>query len=385
MTKWMNAKINAKQKYTIIAELNSKHKLTVQTNRKYLKVIIECLMFTAQQNISQRGSDENRHNLGKISDTNRGNFLELLSLRCRDLPWLANMLTEKLGKHTQWTSPTVQNELLSILADHVLQRIVCDVKESKKFSIILDETSDISKTEQVALCLSYIANGTKKETFVGFYETKSTEGVVLYELVKQAICDLNLNLENIVGQCFDGAANMSGIHKGLAARMKECSPFALYIHCYAHLLNLAIQGTLTKIEPLRKALGQVQSLYNFIETSTKRHAIISDIKIEGKSIFKTLKSQSVTRWACHWEAVKAVLEELERIVKALLTLSKDKDVKTYNDSRSLLLSICDFDFIIGLCVLKVILLNTSSLSSYLQGKNIDVLNARRNASSLLKL
>ena len=82
------------------------------------------------------------------------------------------MLHEKLEKHTQWTSPKIQNELLSILADRVLQRIIIDVQESGKFSIILDETSDISRIEQVSLCLSYIADGIKKETFFGFYDTK---------------------------------------------------------------------------------------------------------------------------------------------------------------------------------------------------------------------
>ena len=95
---------------------------------------------------------------------------------------------------------------------------------------------------------------------------------------------------------------------------------------------------------------------------------------------KTLKSQSVTRWSCRWEAVKAVDQQLERIVKALLVLSTDKDVKTYSESRSLLHAICDFQFILGLCVLKIILSNTSSLSAYLQGKTVDVVTARRNAN-----
>ena len=131
--------------------------------------------------------------------------------------------------------------------------------------------------------------------------------------------------------------------------------------------------------PLRKALGQIQSLYNFIESSPKRHAIFNDIQIDGNPLVKTLKSLSVTRWSCHWEAVKAVYEELERIVKTLLILKDDKNVKTYTDSRNLLIGICDFDFIMGVCVLQIILSSTSSLSRYLQGKRIDVLKARNNA------
>ena len=66
--------------------------------------------------------------------------------------------------------------------------------------------------------------------------TASTEGEVLYELAKTAINKLDLRLENIIAECFDGAANMSGIRKGLATRMKECSPLGIYVHCYGHLL-----------------------------------------------------------------------------------------------------------------------------------------------------
>ena len=175
-----------------------------------------------------------------------------------------------------------------------------DVQESGKFAVIADEI-DISRTEQVSLCLSYIADGTKKEAFIGFYATKLTEGEVLFELLKKAIGDLHLDFENIVGLCFDGAATMSGMDKGVATRMKECCPFALYVHCSGHLLSLAIQDTMTQIEPVRNALGTIQSLYNFLEASPKRHAIFADIQSDLNPIVRSLKSLSVTRWSCHWE------------------------------------------------------------------------------------
>ena len=330
-------------------------------------------MFTAQQNIANRGSDENRKKIHEKSDSNRGTFLELLHLRTRDIPWLKNMLIKQLKKGIQWTSPMIQKELLSLLTQHALQRILQDVKKSGKFAVIVDETSDVSKTEQVFLCLSYIANGSKKETFVGFYDTKSTEGEVLYELVTKAIGDLGLNLEDIVGQCYDGAANMSGINKGLAARMKKTSPLAIYVHCFSHLLNLAIQDTMTSIEPLKHTLSTIQSLYNFLEGSTKRHAIFHGLK----SIVLTLKSLCVTRWSCHKDAVEAIFREIETIVKALLIMAADTDIKVSGRSKDLLKNICDFKFIFGLTLLRFILTNTNALSVYLQGKDIDVYNARK--------
>ena len=119
-----------------------------------------------------------------------------------------------------------------------------------------DETSYISRTEEVSLCLRCIINGETKETFVGFFATASMEGEVLYELAKTTINKLDLRLENIIAECFDGAANMSGICKGLATRMKECSPLGIYVHCYGHLLNLALQDTMTEIETLRNVSVQ---------------------------------------------------------------------------------------------------------------------------------
>ena len=183
----------------------------------------------------------------------------------------------------------------------------------------MDETSNISRTEEVSLCLRYAINGETKENFVGFFVTASTEGEFLYELAKTAINKLDLRLENIVA---DGTANMNGIRKGLATRMKECSPLGIHVHCYGHLLNLALQDTMTEIETLRNAVGTIQSLYNFLHGSTKHHALFKDIEVHEEDVALTLKSLSTTRWSCRRAAVRAVPEQVPRIMEALVTLSK---------------------------------------------------------------
>ena len=175
------------------------------------------------------------------------------------------------------------------MLDLVLERITAEVGKSGYFGIIMDETSDISRTEEVSLCLRYVINGETKENFVGFFAAASTEGEILYELAKAAINKMDLRLENIIAVCFDGAANMSGIRKGIATRMKECSPLGIYVNCYGHILNLALQDTMTEIETLRNALGTIQSLYNFLHGSTKRHALFKDIKVCEEDVALKLK------------------------------------------------------------------------------------------------
>ena len=384
MMKWLNYRAHEKQKVSLLGRLNAAHKQQVAQNREYLKIIIETLLFTAKQNIPQRGHEEDRRNLDIDSNINRGNFLELLNLRSKDISWLGEKMKSQLEAQRQWTSPKIQNEILEIMSAVVRDKIVEDVKKSFGYSIIVDETSDICRVEQVAICLRFTMAGETRECFIGFYATPSTEGQVLYELVKNELSRLELNLDNIVGQCFDGAANMSGVKRGLATRMKECSPKSIYVHCYGHLLNLAIQETMSDVEPLRNALGVIQSIYNFIESSPKRHAIFANTTARNDHIMQTLKSQSVTRWSCRFEAVKSVIEQLPDITETLLSLADNKDPRTYTDSTALLNAIADFDFLVGLIILKVILSNTNSLHKYLQGKTVDVITARETASATIQ-
>ena len=120
------------------------------------------------------------------------------------------------------------------------------------------------------------------------------------------------------------------------------------------------------------------------EGSPKRHAVFNSVKVDDDHLLLTIKSLSETRWSCRWEAVKAVSKQMGKIVRALPIFSSDKDKKTYTDSRALINAVCDSEFVFGLILLKMILLNTNGLSKHLQGKSIDVISAKRNADLTIK-
>ena len=131
MAKWIESRANKKRNTSILSKLQESHKEYVKENRDFLKVVIECLMFTAQQNIAQRGHDEQRDSLSNSSDVNRGNFLELIHLRCKGIAWLKDKLDSQLQKHAQWTSPVIKNELLQIIVDLIRERIINDVRATR--------------------------------------------------------------------------------------------------------------------------------------------------------------------------------------------------------------------------------------------------------------
>jgi len=61
-----------------------------------------------------------------------------------------------LPKNAVYTSPQIQNDLLDIMAVMVQDSITSEVQNAGVFSILADESKDISKQEQLVLILCYV-------------------------------------------------------------------------------------------------------------------------------------------------------------------------------------------------------------------------------------
>jgi hypothetical protein len=202
---------------SINCELSMYRQEKVQKNREYIKRIVEIALFIGKQGLAFRGHRENE------TECNRGNFLELLDFRCQDVPILQDK--DRAGKYI---TPTAQNEIVELLGDSVVGKIQAEIRD-RPFSIILDETPDVSHHEQVAVCFRYCNDDLKPvERFVKFQRTTNTTGEALESVALSAISDLGLSAESyLVGQGYDGCSNMSGIHNGVAARIRAKIPRAL--------------------------------------------------------------------------------------------------------------------------------------------------------------
>ena len=220
MMKWVNAKEAIKNNNSITTQLDSFHTVRVKENRKYLQILLETIAMMGKQNLSFRAHTEDRTNLTQLSNTNRGNFLEILYLQSRHSPFLRERLEilRENKSHGPWTSPHIQNELIDLLASFTRKKIVEEISNKNSgdvvIGIISDETSDIARHEQISLVISYInANGEKRESFLGFIKTDKCDGETLFRLITEEITRLGLSLDTVVGLGFDGAGNMAGINK----------------------------------------------------------------------------------------------------------------------------------------------------------------------------
>ncbi len=71
----------------------------------------------------------------------------------------------------KFTSP---DEILSIMALYILRGIATSIS-GKKYTIMVDETIDISNTEQLVVCLRYVDDNLDiVEETIGYYSVEST-------------------------------------------------------------------------------------------------------------------------------------------------------------------------------------------------------------------
>ena len=153
--------------------------------------------------------------------------------------------------------------MLNIMANSNIKYIATEIITQPQIqnSIKIDGTQEVSGTEQESICLRYVDhNLIPHEEFVGLYEVSLTTGQNLANVAKDVLLRLNLSLDGVRGQTYDGAANMSGKYAGAQAYVTQAQPLALFVHCGPHCVNLITQATCAASSVVRDALQWVHEL-----------------------------------------------------------------------------------------------------------------------------
>ena len=88
----------------------------------------------------------------------------------------------------------------------------------------------------------------------------------------------NLLVENLRGQGYDGASNMRGEWNGLQALFLENCPYAYYIHCFAHRLQLALVAVSKEVHDVWLFFSKLSCIVNFVGASANRHSQLKLIR-----------------------------------------------------------------------------------------------------------
>ena len=357
-----------------------KKALESKRNRQILQHIFNAIRFIARLSLPFRGHDESDVLL------NRGVFLELISyLADNGDTVLADHLKETAGNAT-YLSPSSQNECIKIIGSNIRKEIVSHVIKAGIFSVLMDETTDGSHKEQVAIFVRYLhetkTTCTVEERLLGLVSTTDTTGAALTELLISCLHNNILNVNDVVGQGYDGSRNMRGASTGVQARIKELNKNAIFTHCYAHNLNRALVNAScdTSRSDVRNFFGTVELIFTFIEGSAARHAyfLFQQRESDPIEVALHLAGLSDTRWNCRTSSLRRLSQQ--RVLKAVINTIEHVNEATTDGticgiSAGLLTSIKSFKFLLSLELLTPILEAINNASEILQSSTIDLLTA----------
>lgn len=165
---------------------------------------------------------------------------------------------------------------------------------SRKWSIQLDETTDISKKAQLLAFLRFAKDGKIQNHYFFCQELKqTTTGKDIFDLVDENVKKNNLRWENCVSVCTDGASAMLGHKKGFAAKVLEENQSIKIVHCMIHREVLVSKSLPAN---LKKVLDEVVKVVNFIKANALRSRIFTALCEAMESEYKTLLFHTEVRW-----------------------------------------------------------------------------------------
>ena len=165
-------------------------------NLHMLISVLECIKFCGQQGLALR---EHRFEDG----ANPGNFRALVDFRAQTNTILSNHLKHS-PRNARYFSSGIQNELIKICGETIRESIVHDCQLAHFFTILADETTDVSTTEQLSICVRFVdTSGSQvklREDFLGFIAVTSTTGESIAEVILSALEKRGLDIGLLRGQ-----------------------------------------------------------------------------------------------------------------------------------------------------------------------------------------
>ena len=143
---------------TALFKQNEKAKIKYRTR---LEASIECLRWLILQGLAYRGHDENQDSL------NKGNFIELLKFYAKGRPDVEDVELDNAPKNCQMTALSIQKDIINACAKETTKAIITEIGD-ECFTILSDESADISDKEELSVCLRYVSkSGGVVECFLG--------------------------------------------------------------------------------------------------------------------------------------------------------------------------------------------------------------------------
>ncbi|XP_042404603.1 zinc finger MYM-type protein 1-like [Zingiber officinale] len=282
-------------------------------------------------------------------------------------PEVATVVGMNAPGNNQMIAPKIQKQLVN----------ACAVETT---NAILDDLGDryVNKHGEVI------------ERFMAVVHVVTTTAACLKEAIDSLFAKYGLSVARLKGQGYDGASNMFGEFNGLKSLIMKENPYALYVHCFAHQLQLVVVAVAQANQYVYDFMWIVGSIVNTSASSCKRadklRQLEHDRKVKllergeisscrGLNQETSLARPGDTRWGSHHSILCHIEQMWPSVIEVLQNLIDDGDRSSKGLSRTLVERMERYEFVFILLLMKRILAITNHLSTVLKEKDQNIMNA----------
>ncbi|XP_042380448.1 zinc finger MYM-type protein 1-like [Zingiber officinale] len=188
------------------------------------------------------------------------------------------------------------------------------------------------------------------ERFMVVVHVATTTAACLNETIDSLFAKYGLSVARLRGQGYDGASNMSGEFNDLKSLIMKENPYAWYVYCFAHQLQLVVVAIAQTNQYVCDFMWIVGSIVNTYASSCKRADKLRQLKHDKK--VKLLERGDIssgrglnqetnlarpgdTRWGSHHSTLCRIEQMCPSVIEVLQNLIDDGDRSSKGLSRTL--------------------------------------------------
>ena len=273
--------------------------------------------------------------------------VEMARIMCGDA--VANKL-----KMVPLSNDTMKRRITE-LSRNVLQQTIVAIKRCERFSLQLDETTDIGSDAQLMVFVRYFDTNDFVEQFLFCRPlAKNTTGEEIFKKVDFFFEEHQLEWSNCVSVSADGAPAMMGSKKGFMSFVKKKNNNISVVHCLLHRENLATKEIQ---ENLAIVFKEVVSVVNHIKSRPLNTRLFRALCDEMGAELSGLLFHSTVRWLSRGKVLERVVT-LRDETQAFLKEQKHELVDRFRND----------EWIAKLLFLADVFSHVNQLNSSMQGK-----------------
>ena len=209
--------------------------------------------------------------------------------------------------------------------------------------------------------MCFVDGKTIRENFLFCKTLVKTTGEKIFRITTEYLENKNIQWENFISICTDGAAAMVGRNKGFISRVKERNQNIIFTHCFLHHEAL-ISNTLPAY--LVSVLNNVVSMVNFVKMRPVKSRLFALLCEEIGVEHATLLLHTEVRWLSRGKVLARVYELGEELKEFFTNKSSDYAQLLASD-----------EWCTKLAYLVDIFYHLNELNTLMQGRNENLLTS----------